>query len=205
MRIKTIGLLAVSATLSLSACGGGQLSPGEQQIVERVPGDRPDWAFRPPRDDDGFTFFVGLKTHASSLDNGNTDARQNAIQKIVEWIGGTGRVDYTKARVEAGLTDEDDAGNYIEDGYRFVAESIARGMREQESYYEHVKQMGPGGRLTYHYNYYVLFRIELSELANAQSGALDRAADEARAANNAAAVRLAEQMKTQLTQDASGP
>jgi hypothetical protein len=204
MRRSVIILVIVGIAVSFMACGSKPPEMGEQFIVERVPEDAPRWRTRPPVERDGKQFFVGVKTHASSLEAGNTDARQNAIQKVVEYIGGTGMVDYTKARVEAGLTDEGDAGNYVEDGYRFLAESIAQGVREDETYYERVKEWNLDG-WHYFYNYYVLISIPEDALQRSALAAFQAQADEARERNDAKAEAFAERLRSQLTNDASSP
>lgn len=204
MRRIVLPLFVAGAALVLAACGSKPPEIGQQSVIERVPEDRPNWITRPPRDRDNKLFFVGFKTHASSLENGNTDARQNAIQKIVEYIGGTGMVDYTKARVEAGLTDESQAGNYVEDGYRFLAESIAQGVREDETYYERVKEYRPDG-WHYFYNYYALISIPQDALQRSAAMAFERQAAAARAKNDAKAEAFANRLRQQLTTDATSP
>jgi hypothetical protein len=203
-RILLATLMITSISLIFSACGSGPPEIGEQFIVERVPDDRPRWITWPPEDRDGKLFFIGMKTHASSLENGNTDARQNGIQKIVEYVGGTGMVDYTKARVEAGITDEGQAGNYIEDGYRFLAESIAQGVREDETYYERVKAWQHDG-WHYFYNYYALLSTPKDALERAARAAFEKQAAEARAKNDARAESFANRLREQLTTDATSP
>jgi hypothetical protein len=187
-----------------AACATKQPQIGEQFIDERVPDKRPSWITKPPRDSDGKLYFIGVKTRASSLENGNTDSRQHGIQKIVEYIGGTGMVDYTKARVESGVTDEGLAGNYIEDGYRFLAESIAQGVREDESYYERVREWRPDG-WRYFYNYYVKLSIPEDALERAARMAFDKQAAEARAKNDERAAAFADRLRQQLTTDATAP
>lgn len=204
MRRTVLPILAAGAALVLAACGSKPPEIGQQFVTERVPEDRPNWITRPPRDRDNKLFFVGFKTHSSSLENGNTDARQNAVQKIVEYIGGTGMVDYTKARVEAGLTDEGQAGNYVEDGYRFLAESIAQGVREDETYYERVKEWRPDG-WHHFYNYYVLISIPQDALQRSAAMAFERQAAAARAKNDARAEAFANRLREQLTTDATSP
>lgn len=195
-------MLVAGAALVLAACVGMAPGIGQQFVTERVPEEPPDWLRRPPRDRDNKLFFVGFKTHASGLEDGNSDARQGAIQKIVEYIGGTGMVDYTKARVEAGLTDEGQAGNYIEDCYRFLAEFIAQGVRQDETYYEGVKEWRPDG-WHYFYNYYVLISISQDALQRSAALAFERQAAAARARNDAKAQAFANSLRQQLTTDAT--
>jgi hypothetical protein len=203
-RTVLLSLVMAGSLAVLAACGSKPPEVGQQFIIERVPEDRPRWITRPPADRDEKLFFVGLKTHASSLENGNTDARQNAIQKVVEYVGGTGMVDYTKARVESGLTDEGQAGNYVEDGFRFLAESIAQGMREDENYYERVKEWQPTG-WRYFYNYHVLVSIPKASLADAARQAFERQAAAARARNDARAEAFANKLRQQLTPGMTSP
>jgi len=206
-RSMALAVVALAGTaLALAACGGSPRPPqiGEQIIVEKVPKERPRWIVRAPSDRDNKLYFVGMKTHASSLENGNTDARQNAIQKIVEYVGGTGMVDYTKARVEAGITDEGQAGNYIEDGYRYLAESVAQGVREDDSYYERVKEWRPDG-WHHFYNYYTLVSLPKDALQRAAAAAFERQAAQARARNDARGESFANQLQQQLRPEATSP
>jgi hypothetical protein len=202
MKRTAIMLVICAMPLVFLACGSKPPQIGEQFVMERVPGDRPGWINKTPGDRDGKMFFVGYKTHASALENGNTDARQSAIQKIVEYLGGTGMVDYTKARVEAGITDEGQAGNYVEDGYRFLGESIAQGMREQETYYEHVKEWRPDG-WHYFFNFYTLVNVDENVLRQQAAAAFQRQADQARARNDARAEAFARNLQRQLTPESN--
>lgn len=204
MRRMFTTVMFIGLGMFLLACGARPPELGQQIVVERFPDSRPRWIAMTPPDEGDRMFFIGVKTHASSLENGNTDARQNAIQKIVEYVGGTGMVDYTKARVEAGLTDEGQAGNYVEDGYRFLAESIVNGTREDETYYEHVKEFHTDG-WHYFYNYYVKLYISRQDLVRAAQQAFERQAAEARARNDARAEAFANRLRSQLTQDATSP
>jgi len=191
-------MAACGASLLFVGCAVEQPEIGQQVVIERVPESRPGWVTTVPADRGNTLYFVGMKTHASSLENGNTDARQAAIQKIVEYLGGTGKVDYTKARVEAGVTDEGQAGNYVEDGYRFLAESVAKGAREEESYYERVKERHVDG-WHHFYNYYVLIGIRSDELTRAAGEAFEQQAAQARARNDQRAEAFANELKRQVT------
>jgi len=203
MKRIIVCMLAVVATVGFLSCSKARPPDiGEQIIMERVPGDRPNWVTRVPEDRDGRMFFTGMKTHGSSLENAGTDARQNAIQKIIEYLGASGMVDYTKARVEAGITDEGQAGNYIEDGFRLLAQSVAQGTRETETYYEHVKEWQLDG-WHYFYNSYVLLSVAQTDLQRAAAAAFERQAAEARAQNNARAEAFANSLRSQLTPQSS--
>ena len=205
MKRACLAVVFISVIVPFIGCAGTlNHVPGEQEVIERVPGRRPDWVHRVPGDRDGVMYFVGMKTHASSLENGNTDARQASVQKVVEYFGGTGKVDYTKARVESGLTDEGMAGNYIEDGYRFLAESLVSGMRESETYYERVKEWQLDG-WHYFYNYYILMNISEEQMNRAAQDAYTRQAADARARNDEQAEAFANRLRDQLKQDASSP
>jgi hypothetical protein len=202
---RMTGVALTLGTLVLLAGCGGQRPPqlGERMVIERNSDERPEWLRRVPADRDGLQFVIGIKTGSRSLDNANTDARQNAIQKVVEQVGGTGLVDYSRARVEAGLSDQE-AGNYIKDGYRFLAQSVAQGTREHEMYYEHAKEWRQDG-WRYLYDFYILVTVPRVELPDMARQAFQQQAAEARAANNAKAEAFANSLRQQLTRDATAP
>jgi hypothetical protein len=204
MRKAAFVSLVLAASFLLAACGPKQFDVGYQEVIERVPDKRPRWIHSRPADKGDRMYFIGLKTHASSLENGNTDARQNAVQKVVEYLGGTGMVDYTKARVEAGLKDEGEAGNYVEDGYRFLAKSIVNGVREEETYFERVKEK-QAERWTYFYNYHVKMSITGTSLRKAAARAFEAQAAAARANQDKKAEAFANKLRLQLTEDATAP
>lgn len=203
-RILVLIAAVMGASIALSACAAKKPEVGEQFVVERVPENRPRWVTTPPADREGRLYFVGMKTHASSLENGGVDARQNGIQKVIEYIGGTGMVDYTRARVESGVVDEGQAGNYIEDGYRFLAESIAHGVYEEEIFYERVREWRLDG-WHYFWNYNALLSISKDALERAAREAFEKQAAEARAKGNAQAEAFAKRLQEQLTEDATAP
>jgi hypothetical protein len=192
-------LLLMAVSITLSSCAGPALQPGETRMVEQVPDSRPEWISKIPESRDGNMFFRGFRTRASSLDNGNTDARQNAIQQVVEMIGAMGLVDYTKARVEAGIPEDDkDFSNYIEDGFKLVARNIAKGMKEVESYHERVMEGNYDGSVKYYYNYYILISYPEAELKRSVMQAFKEQEQEARRERDKKAEDFAKRLREQL-------
>jgi hypothetical protein len=197
---KCLPFSLILVALSLIGCDG-PFEPvlGEQTVVERVPRDRPEWIHQYVSSEKKWVIHVGMKTHATSIEHGMNDARHNVTQKFIEFIGGTGMVDYVAASVGAGLIDEALIGNYIEDSFRFLAGPIDTRMRVSETYYERVKEWRRDGWF-YFYNYYVLMVIEKSQIIEAAQEAYGQMATEAQSRNDLKAEEFANQLYEQINQ-----
>ena len=197
MRISYL-FSTILVTVGFIACSGTRPPVGSTRLVEQVPDEKPKWTWKIPEDKDGMLFFRGFKTRASSLDNGLTDARQNAVQQIVEMVQSKGKVVYAKTRVESGIPEDDrDFGSFIKDGFTLLADNIARGVKESESYYERMEETLKEG-VSYHYNYWILVRYPEEEAEGAMRQAAQEQLEKARSKQDSKAEEWAEKLLESL-------
>lgn len=191
--------------LSLIAGCGKPRQPqlGEQFVVEKSAEREPNWMNVRPSDREGRMFFVGAATRKFRVEDAQTDARMNATRQVVEYMGGTGLVDYTSARRDEGFTDVE-ASRFIEDGNRFLAQSIAEGMREEEVYRKKVREWTRDG-WRYWYDYSVLISIPSDGLTRAADRALQQHMNQAKQQQDVRAQGLLQRLRDNLTTDASMP
>ncbi len=138
--------------MMLVSCAGSTRTPieGTRRLVEESEDDRPDWATREPSSDDEFHYFRGIRSGALTLEAGETDAKHNALARIVEFLGLRVRVDYQRLRTEE-LTK-------IEDVIHSIGGADIFGTRLSELYFQRF-EVYSGGRVHQEHDVYVLIRF----------------------------------------------
>jgi hypothetical protein len=122
-------IVALAATFAAS-CGPKNVRPaprGERRLVEASAERAPDWITREPASDGEFHYFRGIRTDAPSLEGGETDARQNALAGIVQFLGLRVTVDYQRLRTEE--------QTQITDAIRSIGGADIFGTRLSEMFY----------------------------------------------------------------------
>jgi multidrug efflux pump subunit AcrB len=197
--MKKLTYLALVIGLFIIGCTS--VGPiGSERVVERNPSSTPDWAITIPETEDGMHFFRAFKTNALTLEDGLTDARQNAVGQVISFISAAGMEDYNKARVEIGMAESrEDVGTVIKDGLRILAKNVARGVKEVSSYYEKVERITSTG-VKYYYNIYILVRYPDEEYQKALAETITEQKKAAREMNNQAALQLIEEMEQRFNQ-----
>lgn len=108
-------------------------------VVERSATSKPPWITSLPQDakegDVSYTHFRGIKTSASSLENGQEDARQSAKAAAIEMIHASANNEYTRSR-GTGTGPAGKTGDYVQNVLRVATQEAASGIVEREIYYE---------------------------------------------------------------------
>ena len=201
MRHALVSLCVAFVAITVVSCAGTPRAPmlGEEFVVERSRDREPSWIEAPTEERGGKIFFNGAATKKTRLEDANTDARMDAVHKVVEHMVDTGLIDYTRAQFEAGI-DDSEAALYIEDGTGFLVRSISDGTSEEEIYHER-KREWTGSDWKYTHDVYVLISIPSDSLNGMADQAFRQQADQARANNNARAEAFANRLREQLTED----
>jgi len=189
-----IVLILILIVVLLAGCAGKQSSViGSERIVEKS-GGTPKWVNKIPKEDKEYYYFRGFKTGALALEDGLTDARANAIRQVLEMIQAQGLVDYKKARVEHGLAERrEDVGSLTQDGLKILSRTVARGVKELESYTEKVERVTAEG-VRYVFNVYTLVRYPKTEFDKAVALAVKQRTAELRTKSNAEARKVVEDL-----------
>jgi len=189
-----IVLILILIVVLLAGCAGKQSSViGSERIVEKS-GGTPKWVNKIPKEDKEYYYFRGFKTGALALEDGLTDARANAIRQVLEMIQAQGLVDYKKARVEHGLAERrEDVGSLTQDGLKILSRTVARGVKELESYTEKVERVTAEG-VRYVFNVYTLVRYPKTEFDKAVALAVKQRTAELRTKSDAEARKVVEDL-----------
>jgi|GEM_PF-1059680 len=137
----------------LAGCGPKPVNRairGERTLVEASGEGLPAWVTREPASDAEYHYFRGVRTDAPTLEAGETDARQDAIRKIVEFLGLRVTVDYQRMRTEEQTR--------LQDALRSVGGADIFGTRLSELYYRRWR-VREGDRLRDVYDVYVIVRF----------------------------------------------
>ena len=146
-------LVGVSAVLLVASCGPKTVNTmprGERRLVEASADRVPDWITREPASDAEYHYFRGIRTDAPSLEAGETDARQNALASIVQFLGLRVTVDYQRLRTEEQTR--------IADAIRSVGGADLFGTRLSEMFYRRWRVID-GGEVHDKYDVYLIVRF----------------------------------------------
>ncbi len=147
-------LLPVAVALAaLAGCGGPNVNTGiagERTLVESSAERPPEWVLREPASDDQFHYFRGVRTNAPSYEGAETDARQNALAGIIQFLGLRVTVDYERMRTEERTA--------IQDALRSVGGADIFGTRLSDIYFRKWR-VNEGDRVRYEWDVFVLVRF----------------------------------------------
>ena len=138
---------------------------GERTLVEATADQPPRWVVREPESDGTFHYFRGFRSDAPTLEAGETDARQNALAHIIQFLGLRVTVDYERVRTE----DE----TRIRDAIRSVGGADIFGTRLNELYYRRWR-VRDADRVREAYDVYVLIRFPAEAVERIKQNQVER-------------------------------
>jgi len=157
---RHVALVGSVSVLIAAGCGPKPVATtpaqAERKLTYQSAQQPPDWTTREPASDQQYHYFRGIRTGAASLEGGETDARQNALQKIVEFLGLRVTVDYQRLR-----TDEQTA---IQDAIHSVGGADVFGTRAMETFYRQYRIREVDGETHDVFDVYVLVRFPLESV-----------------------------------------
>ncbi len=172
--LKSVMLICVAIVLSGCMSMGG-LREGEQRIVEVSHDKKPAWLTKTPKRNDT-VFFIGTRTEARRLEDGEKDSRMASVGEAAEAIQTQILSIYESARSETGV-DDASYGTAIREGLVARAKGTVRGAHEQEIYWEKIETVR-NGEIRYFFNVSVLTGIPTEELRLSLSQELRKQTEE---------------------------
>jgi len=138
---------------------------GERSLIEATAEQPPGWVVREPESDGQYHYFRGFRSDAPSLEGGETDARQNALTHIIQFLGLRVTVDYQRMRTEERTR--------IRDAIRSVGGADVFGTRLTELYYRRWRVQG-AERVREAYDVYVLIRFPIEAVERIKQSQAER-------------------------------
>ena len=82
-----IGVLGVSSILLVGCAKETAMAPAAVEATSPSMPERPDWVYNEPSEEDGTLSFVGMSNVHASEQNARKDARRDAINNVVQYLG----------------------------------------------------------------------------------------------------------------------
>ncbi|GAB4281830.1 MAG: hypothetical protein Kow0092_36980 [Deferrisomatales bacterium] len=168
----------VALVALLSGCAStrklAEMSPGEEQVVDRLPDDKPSWLEVPFEEHDGQYLFKGEASGSGDPALCMRQAKANGVQHLVEAIRVRARSDFSEA-VRGVNVSEDALGRYLDNVVAWTSESVeVSGIVCRGEYREKVQVRTYGGA-RYRYDCFVRLAIPVESYLRAREAALSRA------------------------------
>jgi len=199
MRAHTL-LVAAAAAALLAGCASTRditdMTPGEEQVVERVPDDVPDWLTTPYEEDDERLLFKGEATNGGDAALCMRQAKGNGVQSLVEAIKIKARSEFSEA-VRGVNVSESSLGRYLDNVVAWTTENVQISGVVPENEYRDKVQVRTYDGVQYRYNCFVQLSVPVESYLRARQAALTRGLTEA---EDVEARRLAERAKEKLSQ-----
>ncbi len=107
---KIIALVGLVVIAALAGCSSKEASPvgipdeaGAEKLIWSSAAERPGWTMNEPDTEDGVMSFVGLSDRFATEKGAREDARRNAMESVVKYMGTLVKDKFEKATVSFGL------------------------------------------------------------------------------------------------------
>jgi|TARA_B110000196_G_C20985883_1_gene585696 hypothetical protein len=155
-------LFVVLALLALVGCAA-KPKPATPPPQPTQP-ERPEWTMNEPEVEAGVMSFVGLSAVHASEKNAREDARRNAVDAVVQYLGTLAKTKFEQASVSYGLSSEVvDPTTSSRNFQKQVAANVARRLKTKKWYME--RESDASGKQGY--KYFVLSTVPVAEMDKA--------------------------------------
>ena len=132
--------------------------------------ERPDWVYNEPSEDDGILSFVGMSAVHASEQNARNDARRNATNNVVQYLGTMAKTKFEQVTQSYGLSSQIvDPTTAAQQFEKQMSANLAREMKTKTWHPEREKKSGVWG-----YKYFVLAEIPKASIENSFRKSLDQ-------------------------------
>ena len=188
----SISVISLSVSL-LVGCAASKPVPSVQVVEAPKNEERPNWIYNDVSNEDGQLSFVGLSNVHSSEKNARSDARRDATNNVVQYLGSIAKFKFEELNVSYGLsTKMVDPTVSTQQFQKLIASNITRRLKTKTWHMEREKIEGELG-----YKYFVLAVIPNSTIENSFKKSLDKNIEEQQKELKSAAT---EEAKTQAEQ-----
>lgn len=172
-----------------------KMSPGEEQVVDRIPDRAPAWLNVPFEETKQRYFFKGEAARAHEGALGMRQARANGIQSLVEAIKIKARSEFSEAVRGVNVSDQA-LGRYLDNVVAWTSENVQVSGIVPEGEYREKVQVRTYDGVKYYYNCYTRLSIPIENYLRAREAALTRSVAEAQ---DSEAKALAHEAKEKLS------
>ena len=165
-----IGVLGVSSILLVGCAKETTMAPAAVEAVSPSMPERPDWVYNEPSEEDGTLSFVGMSNVHASEQNARKDARRDAINNVVQYLGTMAKTKFEQVTQSYGLSSQIvDPTTAAQQFEKQMSANLAREMKTKTWHPEREKKSGVWG-----YKYFVLAQIPKSSIDNSFRKSLDQ-------------------------------
>ena len=165
-----IGVLGVSSILLVGCAKETTMAPAAVEAASPSMPERPDWVYNEPSEEDGTLSFVGMSNVHASEQNARKDARRDAINNVVQYLGTMAKTKFEQVTQSFGLSSQIvDPTTAAQQFEKQMSANLAREMKTKTWHPEREKKSGVWG-----YKYFVLAEIPKSSIDNSFRKSLDQ-------------------------------
>ena len=165
-----IGVLGVSSILLVGCARETTMPPAAVEAASPSMPERPDWVYNEPSEEDGTLSFVGMSNVHASEQNARKDARRDAINNVVQYLGTMAKTKFEQVTQSYGLSSQIvDPTTAAQQFEKQMSANLAREMKTKTWHPEREKKSGVWG-----YKYFVLAQIPKSSIDNSFRKSLDQ-------------------------------
>ena len=165
-----IGVLGVSSILLVGCAKETTMAPAAVEAASPSMPERPDWVYNEPSEEDGPLSFVGMSNVHASEQNARKDARRDAINNVVQYLGTMAKTKFEQVTQSYGLSSQIvDPTTAAQQFEKQMSANLAREMKTKTWHPEREKKSGVWG-----YKYFVLAQIPKSSIDNSFRKSLDQ-------------------------------
>ena len=165
-----IGVLGVSSILLVGCAKETTMAPAAVEAASPSMPERPDWVYNEPSEEDGTLSFVGMSNVHASEQNARKDARRDAINNVVQYLGTMAKTKFEQVTQSYGLSSQIvDPTTAAQQFEKQMSANLAREMKTKTWHPEREKKSGVCG-----YKYFVLAQIPKSSIDNSFRKSLDQ-------------------------------
>ena len=173
-KTKYIMTTLVLSSILLVGCSASKPVPIVQVVEAPKNEERPDWIYNEPLEENGLLSFVGMSNVHSSEKNARSDARRDATNNVVQYLGSIAKFKFEELNVSYGLsTKMVDPTVSTQQFQKLIASNITRRLKTKTWHMEREKIEGELG-----YKYFVLAVIPNSTIENSFKKSLDNNIEE---------------------------
>lgn len=181
-------LTCLLLALALAGCAGAQVK--RDVVLERIPGNSPDWVLKDTFEKDRFLYVVGEGSDLEGYPLAGRVAKAAAVQKLAEATGLRMKSELTRSAQRLGVQS---AGSYLQDTVAMATELVTVQDLTQEDSYREKLQLVETHRVSY--RVVGLFKVPVDQFTAAKVRALESWQGKAAKAQD---IRAAEEAKKLL-------
>ena len=167
---QLIAAIALGSTLLVGCAASIPTATSSTESAVPSTPERPDWVYNEPTEEDNVLSFVGLSAVHASEKNARNDARRDATNNVVRYLGTMAKTKFEQVTQSYGLSSQIvDPTTASQEFEKQMAANLARQMKAKTWHMEREQNNGKWG-----YKYFVLAEIPKSSIDDSFRKSLDK-------------------------------